>query len=93
MPLERMQRNKQPHPTDPFAFEIAQHLQCARGAFSSDNELQAALRLYLQRAAEYSTAQYQFNSAIEAWRALELLWSACAANVALSDCRCALANG
>lgn len=74
-PLERMQPNNQPHSTDPFAFEIAQHLQRARGESSSDDQVQAALRMYLQRAAEYSTVEYQYDSALEAWRALELLSS------------------
>lgn len=73
LPIELMRQVRQAHATDPVAFEIAMHLMRARSGMSEDENLHAKLRLYLQRAAEYAVVQYQLDTALVAWQALEPL--------------------
>lgn len=73
LPLELMRQDLQAHATDPVAFEIAMHLMRAQSGMGEDEKLHTTLRLYLQRAAEYAVVQYQLDTALVAWQALEPL--------------------
>ncbi|MCA8937869.1 MAG: hypothetical protein KDB68_16910, partial [Planctomycetes bacterium] len=59
-----------PHPTDVVAAELAEHARISTSEETEPAKLDAAYRLYLRRAAEYSETQFREDVAVRHWQAL-----------------------
>lgn len=66
--------NGQPHTTDPYALDLAEHARGVRiWAGDDDGSLLARELLYLRRGAEYSGAQFDNDAAVRLWERLAAL--------------------